>query len=47
MQSAGLGEGQAIGSCAQFLARNRAISVNHLKSVIDRVFPFEEAKAAY
>ncbi|MEP7188889.1 MAG: NAD(P)-dependent alcohol dehydrogenase [Roseiflexaceae bacterium] len=37
----------AIGSRAQFLAMNRAIAVNRLKPVIDRVFPFEEAKAAY
>jgi NADPH:quinone reductase-like Zn-dependent oxidoreductase len=37
----------AIGSRAQFLAMNRAIAVNALKPVIDRVFPFEEAKAAY
>ncbi|MEO7909757.1 MAG: NAD(P)-dependent alcohol dehydrogenase [Roseiflexaceae bacterium] len=37
----------AIGSRAQFLAMNRAIVVNRLKPVIDRVFPFEDAKAAY
>jgi NADPH:quinone reductase-like Zn-dependent oxidoreductase len=37
----------ALGSRAQFLAMNRAIAVNRLKPVIDRVFPFEEAKAAY
>src|SRR5579859_6764027 len=37
----------AVGSRAQFLAMNRAIAVNRLKPVIDRVFPFEEAKAAY
>lgn len=37
----------AVGNRAQFLAMNRAISVNGLKPVIDRVFPFEEAKAAY
>jgi len=39
--------GIAIGSRAQFLAMNRAIAVNGLKPVIDRVFPFEDAKAAY
>lgn len=39
--------GIAIGSRAQFLALNRAFSVNLLKPVIDRVFPFAEAKAAY
>jgi NADPH:quinone reductase-like Zn-dependent oxidoreductase len=37
----------AIGTRAQFLKMNRAIAVNALKPVIDRVFPFEEAKAAY
>lgn len=37
----------AIGSRAQFLAMNRAIAVNGLKPVIDRVFPFEDARAAY
>jgi NADPH:quinone reductase-like Zn-dependent oxidoreductase len=39
--------GIALGSRAQFLAMNRAIAVNRLKPVIDRVFPFEEARAAY
>jgi NADPH:quinone reductase-like Zn-dependent oxidoreductase len=37
----------AIGSRAQLLKMNRAIAVNALKPVIDRVFAFEEAKAAY
>ena len=37
----------AVGSRAQFLAMNRAIAVNGLKPVIDRIFPFTEAKAAY
>jgi NADPH:quinone reductase-like Zn-dependent oxidoreductase len=37
----------ATGSLAHFLAMNRAIAVNGLRPVIDRVFPFEEAKAAY
>jgi len=37
----------ALGSRAQFLAMDRAITVNRLKPVIDHVFPFEEAKAAY
>lgn len=35
------------GSRAQFLAMNRAIAAHQLKPVIDRVFPFEEAQAAY
>ena len=37
----------AAGSRAQFLAMNRAITVNRLKPVIDRVFPFDDAQAAY
>ncbi len=37
----------AAGSCSQFRAMNRAIAANKLKPVIDRVFPFDEAKAAY
>jgi NADPH:quinone reductase-like Zn-dependent oxidoreductase len=36
-----------VGSRAHFLAMNRAITVNGLKPVIDRVFSFEEAVAAY
>ncbi len=37
----------AVGSRAQFLAMNRAIAINQLRPIIDRVFPFEEARAAY
>jgi NADPH:quinone reductase-like Zn-dependent oxidoreductase len=37
----------AVGSRAQFVAMNRAIEVNRLKPVIDRVFPFEEAVDAF
>ena len=37
----------AVGSRAQFIAMNRAISVSRLKPVIDRVFPFDDARAAY
>ena len=37
----------AVGSRAQFLAMNRAITLNKLKPVIDRVFPFDDARAAY
>ena len=37
----------AVGSRAQFLAMNRAIALNKLKPVIDRVFPFDDARAAY
>jgi NADPH:quinone reductase-like Zn-dependent oxidoreductase len=37
----------AVGSRAQFIAMNRAIEVNRLKPIIDRVFPFEEAVDAF
>ncbi len=37
----------AVGSRAQFIAMNRAITVNRLKPIIDRVFPFDDARAAY
>jgi len=37
----------AAGSRAQFLALTRAIATHRLKPVIDRVFPFDEAQAAY
>jgi NADPH:quinone reductase-like Zn-dependent oxidoreductase len=37
----------AVGSRAQFIAMNRAIAVNRLKPVIDRVFPFEDAIEAF
>jgi NADPH:quinone reductase-like Zn-dependent oxidoreductase len=37
----------AAGSRAQFLALNRAIATHRLKPVIARVFPFDEARAAY
>jgi NADPH:quinone reductase-like Zn-dependent oxidoreductase len=37
----------AVGSRAQFIAMNRAIGVNRLKPVIDRVFTFEEAVDAF
>lgn len=37
----------AAGSCSQFRAASQAITVSKLRPVIDRVFPFKEAKAAY
>ena len=37
----------AVGSRAQFEAMNRAIEVNRLTPVIDRVFSFDDAPAAY
>jgi NADPH:quinone reductase-like Zn-dependent oxidoreductase len=37
----------AVGSRAQFLAMTEAISASGMKPVVDRVFPFEDAVAAY
>jgi|SRR5579884_1785664 len=37
----------AVGSRAQFIAMNRAIAVNRLRPVIDRIFSFDEAAAAF
>jgi NADPH:quinone reductase-like Zn-dependent oxidoreductase len=37
----------SVGSRADFEAMNRAIELHHLHPVIDRTFPFAEAKAAY
>lgn len=37
----------AVGSRAQFVAMNRAMEVNRLRPVIDRVFPFDDAAGAY
>ncbi len=37
----------AVGSRAQFLAMNRAIELHRLRPVIDRVFPFDQARAAF
>lgn len=36
-----------VGSVAMFEAMNRAITVNQIRPVIDRVFPFSEARHAY
>jgi len=40
-------QGIFVGSRADFVAMNRAISQNGLKPVIDSVFPFEDARAAF
>jgi len=37
----------SVGSRADFEAMNRAIALHRLRPVIDRIFPFAEAKAAY
>lgn len=37
----------AVGSRAQFLAMSRAIAVHRLRPVIERVFPFDRAPAAF
>jgi NADPH:quinone reductase-like Zn-dependent oxidoreductase len=40
-------QGLYVGSTAMFEAMNRAIEAGGLKPVIDKVFPFTEAKEAY
>jgi NADPH:quinone reductase-like Zn-dependent oxidoreductase len=40
-------QGVFVGSRAMFEAMNRAVTVHRLHPVIDRVFPFEETRAAY
>jgi NADPH:quinone reductase-like Zn-dependent oxidoreductase len=40
-------QGVYVGSRAMFEAMNRAIAMYRMRPVIDRVFPFEEARAAY
>jgi len=40
-------QGISVGSTQMFEAMNRAITVGGLKPVIDKVFPFDEAPAAY
>ncbi|WP_034091416.1 zinc-dependent alcohol dehydrogenase family protein [Streptacidiphilus albus] len=37
----------AVGSRAQFTAMNRAVTAHRLRPVVDRVFPFAEAPAAF
>ena len=40
-------QGISVGSTQMFEAMNRAIEANAIKPVIDKIFPFAEAKAAY
>jgi NADPH:quinone reductase-like Zn-dependent oxidoreductase len=40
-------QGISVGSTQMFEAMSRAVEINAIKPVIDRVFPFAEAKAAY
>jgi len=40
-------QGIYVGSVAMFEAMNRAITVNQIRPVIDRIFPFQEARQAY
>jgi len=40
-------QGISVGSMQMFEAMNRAIAVNRMKPVIDKVFPFDEVKAAF
>ena len=39
--------GLFVGSRATFEAMNRAVALHKVKPVVDRVFPFEEAPAAF
>jgi NADPH:quinone reductase-like Zn-dependent oxidoreductase len=47
MYKAGNLHGIFVGDREMFEEMNRAIAVNHLKPVVDRVFSFEEAKQAF
>jgi NADPH:quinone reductase-like Zn-dependent oxidoreductase len=40
-------QGISVGSTQMFEAMNRAIAANNIKPVIDKVFPFADAKAAF
>ena len=40
-------QGISVGSTAMFEAMNQAIAANRVKPVIDRVFGFDEVRAAY
>jgi NADPH:quinone reductase-like Zn-dependent oxidoreductase len=40
-------QGISVGSTQMFMAMNRAIEVSGIKPVIDKVFPFADAQAAY
>jgi NADPH:quinone reductase-like Zn-dependent oxidoreductase len=40
-------QGISVGSTQMFMAMNRAIEVSAIKPVIDKVFPFADAQAAY
>jgi NADPH:quinone reductase-like Zn-dependent oxidoreductase len=40
-------QGISVGSTQMFEAMNRAIAANGIKPVLDKVFPFDEAQAAY
>jgi NADPH:quinone reductase-like Zn-dependent oxidoreductase len=40
-------QGISVGSTQMFEALNRAIAASQIKPVIDKVFGFDEAKAAY
>lgn len=39
-------QGIFVGSCEMFESMNRAIDLNNLKPVVDRVFPFAELPQA-
>jgi NADPH:quinone reductase-like Zn-dependent oxidoreductase len=47
MMKAGSLHGIGVGSTAMFEEMNRAIEGNQIKPVVDKVFPFEEAREAF
>jgi NADPH:quinone reductase-like Zn-dependent oxidoreductase len=47
MMKGGTLRGIFVGSRAMFLAMNRLLAEKQLRPVIDRVFPFADAPAAY
>ena len=47
MMRGGSLHGVGVGSTAMFEAMNRAIEVNGIQPIVDRVFPFEDATEAF
>ena len=47
MLKSGKLQGIFVGNRVMFEAMNRAMSINKMKPVVDKVFPFDEALAAY
>ena len=47
MLKSGKLQGIFVGNRVMFEAMNRAMSINKMKPVVDKVFPFDEAIVAY